>query len=125
MLATLSLLPLLALAPQDSPAPPPRHPVSVLYAGEPGTPREKAYVDFLRGRFEKVGTTTPEELLKSNGAGFDVIVADGTVEEAPGNRLKMSGCTKSISFPESWSRPTVLIASAGKAADKSSKIGWL
>ena len=124
MLATISLISLLALAPQGDPAAPgARQPISVLYAGEVGSPREKAFTEFLRARFEKVGTATPADLLASKGAGFDVIVADGSVDLV-GERLVMKGCTKSA-FPEGWSRPTVLIASAGKAVDKTSKIGWL
>lgn len=123
MLATISLMSLLALAPQDGPATRARHPISVLYAGEVGSPREKAFTELLRARFGKVGTATPAELLASKGAGFDVIVADGSVNLVE-ERLVMKGCTRS-DFPEDWSRPTVLIASAGKAVEKTSKIGWL
>ena len=119
----ISLISLLALAPQDAPATRARHPISVLYAGEVGSGREKAFTDLLRARFEKVGTTTPADLLASKGAGYDVIVADGSVDLVD-QRLITKGCTKS-DFPEDWSRPTVLIASVGKAVEHTSKIGWL
>ena len=38
--------------------------------------------------------------------------------------LKMNGCTK-LDFPADWTRPTILIASAGRAVEKTTKIGWL
>lgn len=125
MLSHLVLL-LATLGPQDAAAetrPAARQPLAVLYAGEAGSAREKAFTDFLRSRFEKVGTTTPEELFKTKGAGYDVIVADGSVT-LKDERLVFKGCTKP-DFPADWSRPTVLIASAGRAVEKSSKIGWL
>lgn len=123
MLVTIAALTALSLAPQETHTPPAVHPLAVLYAGEPGSAREAAWLEFLRGRFRRVESTTPAQLLESEAQGFDVVIADGTVDERDG-RLVMGGCTRS-DFPESWSRPTILIASAGKAVERVSRIGWL
>jgi hypothetical protein len=126
MLLTLSFV-LLGLTPQDPPAATPKTPkklpVSVLYAGESGTPREALFLDFLRSRFEKVASVPSGELLKSRGEGFDVVIADGATDLID-NRLEMRGCTK-LDFPADWTKPTVLIASSGRAVEKTTKIGWL
>ena len=127
MLLTLSFTALLGLAPQQpqpaSPTAPKKLPVSVLYSGEAGSPREAAFLDFLRTRFEKVGSIPSGELLQSRGDGYDVVIADGTTDLV-GERLQMKGCTK-LAFPADWTKPTVLIASAGRAVEKTTKIGWL
>ena len=126
MLLLLTCAASLSLAPQDPPAaakPPARLPISVLYSGDANSPREAAFLEFLRSRFEKVGSMPSAELLASRAQGFDVVVADGTTDMVD-NRLKMSGCTK-LDFPADWTKPTVLIASSGKAVEKTSKIGWL
>lgn len=102
---------------------PTRHPIAVLYAGELGTPRAQDFVRFLEERFVKVGTIASGELIASGAAGYDVVVADGTTEMT-GNRLTMAGCTK-LEFPPEWTKPTVLIASAGRSVEKTTKIGWL
>ena len=127
MLLTFALATSLAFTPQE-PAPaesksPRKLPVSVLYAGEAGSPREAAFLEFLRTRFARVGSIASGELLQSKGAGWDVVVADGTTTLVD-NRLKMEGCTR-LDFPADWTKPTILIASAGKAAEKTTKIGWL
>lgn len=102
---------------------PSRQPITVLYAGELGTPRAKDFVSFLEERFTKVGTIASAELLAKGAEGYDVVVADGTTDMANG-RLHFGGCTK-IEFPPEWRKPTILIASAGRAVEKTTKIGWL
>src|SRR6185369_15535496 len=107
MLLTLSFAALL-FTPQDpQTATPVKLPVSVLYSGEAGSPREALFLDFLRSRFAKVASIPSGELLKSRGEGFDVVIADGTTDLVD-DRLKMQGCTK-LDFPADWTRPTVLI----------------
>ena len=127
MLLLLTFASSLSLAPQDPAAAgarsPARLPVSVLYAGDAGSPREAAFLEFLRARFEKVGSVPAAELLASGARGWDVVVADGTTDLVD-NKLAMKGCTK-LDVPASWTRPTVLIASSGKAVEKRTKIGWL
>ena len=120
MLLLLTFASTLGLAPQD-PAladakAPPKLPVSVLYSGDAGSPREAAFLEFLRSRFEKVGSVPSDQLLQSGAQGYDVVIADGTTDMVDG-RLKMKGCTR-LDFPADWTRPTVLIASAGKAVEK-------
>jgi hypothetical protein len=123
MLLTLSFAALLLTPQEPQTATPVKLPVSVLYSGEAGSPREALFLDFLRSRFAKVASIPSGELLQSRGEGFDVVIADGTTDLVD-DRLKMQGCTK-LDFPADWTRPTVLIASTGKAVEKTTKIGWL
>ncbi|HLU39931.1 MAG TPA: hypothetical protein VK081_11130 [Planctomycetota bacterium] len=125
MLFAFTLAASSVLAPQDPAGAdaPAKIPISVLYAGEAGTPREAAFLEFLRQRFVKVGNVPAAELLASRAEGWDVVVADGSTEMVD-NRLRMKGCTK-LEFPADWTKPTVLIASSGRAVEKVSKIGWL
>jgi hypothetical protein len=127
-------LTLLALALVQVPVPAPvqpaapaatgeRIPLKVLYAGLAGTPREQAFTSFLREHFATVASVPAEELKERAGA-FDVVVADGLVEDQGENSIRMLGATREV-LPAGWSKATVLVGSAGKAAEEISKIGWL
>jgi len=109
--------------PQEPTVQPSLHSLSVLYAGELGTPREQSFVAFLTARFTKVGKIAATDLIASKAEGYDVVVADGTTEMKD-KRVSMSGCTR-LDFPPEWTKPTILIASAGKSVEKTTKIGWL
>ena len=123
MLLTLTLGSLLGFGQQEPPPAKKPLPLAVLYAGEAGSPREAAFLTFLRSRFRKVDAIPASDLLASRGEGYDVVVADGTTDMVD-KRLQMKGCTK-LDFPADWTKPTLLIASAGKAVEKTTKIGWL
>ena len=123
MLSTICVSLALGLVPQDPAQAPARQPLSVLFAGEAGTERDAAFLKFLRERFDKVESIPAAELLASKGKDFDVVIADGTTSMKD-NRLEMKGCTK-LEFPADWTKPTILIATAGKAVEKTTKIGWL
>lgn len=114
----------LALAfPQEPASQPARQPVAVLYAGELGTPRAEDFLGYLRQRFVRVGAIASGELIASGAKDWDVVVADGTTD-LTNNRLSFGGCTK-LEFPRDWTKPTILIASAGRSIEKTTKIGWL
>src|SRR5690606_9878199 len=75
MLFAFTLAASSVLAPQDPAGAdaPAKIPISVLYAGEAGTPREAAFLEFLRQRFVKVGNVPAAELLASRAEGWDVV----------------------------------------------------
>ncbi len=84
--------------------------LKVLYVGDVGTPRAQQFTDFLKqnaGRFE----TAVRGAFKPNQAeGFDVVVLDWPQSvTARDERLKRSP----IGDRETWTKPTVLLGSAG------------
>lgn len=73
------LLPLLLVAsvPQDPPAE--KLPLSVLHAGNPGTPYSAAWQEFLAAHTTRARFVAGSALKKEDLAGFDVLVIDGEV----------------------------------------------
>src|SRR4051812_24804103 len=52
--------------------------LKVLYAGNPGSDREKDFVAFLSKQFAKVGTTDYQKFREDEAKGFDVVILDWT-----------------------------------------------
>ena len=50
--------------------------MKILYAGHPGSEREKDFVEFLAKHFEKVESGDLKEIKDSDAEGFDVIIFD-------------------------------------------------
>lgn len=76
----------------------------ILYAGHPGSPREKDFVGFLRAHFAVVETGDLAAFNGSQSDGFDVTLLDydGDGFKAPRPRL-----------PEGFSRPILTIGVPG------------
>ncbi|MBK7875988.1 MAG: hypothetical protein IPJ77_09580 [Planctomycetes bacterium] len=122
MLLALSILLSLAVqTPQRPPAAVALQPLAVLYVGEPGTERERAFVDFLRSHFMRVGTLAPKELSQKSSLGFDVVVADGRVGHETETYVDEARGCATLRFGPSYSLPTVLVGPAVRAAAGVSK----
>jgi hypothetical protein len=106
----------------------PKQPLAVLYAGCPGTDREKDFVAFLRDHFTKVETTSLETLSMEKAKPFDVVVADWKprykyVDGRAKNYDSESGHHFSLS--KDFTKPIVMIGAVGGEIARWSKIGWL
>src|SRR5271166_5872422 len=52
--------------------------LKVLYAGNPGSDREKDFVSFLEKHFAKVDKTDYQKFTEDRAKGFDVVIFDWT-----------------------------------------------
>src|SRR5436309_1779294 len=50
----------------------------VLYAGNPGSDRERDFTSFLGRHFARVGTTDYERFKEADAQGYDVVIFDWT-----------------------------------------------
>lgn len=93
--------------------------LSLLYVGEPGTVREKSFVDFLEQKFASVRTASLADIGSLELSGIDVTVIDG--EPTAGT----VGPPERI-VPQDLPTATVLIGGVGgKVADAMGlKLGW-
>jgi hypothetical protein len=76
----------------------------ILYAGHPGSDREKDFVAFLRKHFEVVQTGNLETFQEADTQGFDVTLLDWDWNQLRGPRPTVS---------ESFSRPLVTLGVPG------------
>ena len=93
--------------------------LKVLYAGNPGSAREKDFVSFLGEHFQKVGTAHYSKFTEADAEGYDVILfdwtsiyprdEDGKIKEKI-DRLNSPTAPK---LPEDFDRPSILIGAAG------------
>jgi len=101
-------------------------PLGVLYAGFPGTDREKDFVALLKQHFAKVETTNLGSISMKTAAPFDVVIADWK------ERFKYvdGKATNYVEGPafrldEDFTKPIVMIGAVGGEIATWSKIGWL
>ena len=76
----------------------------ILYAGHPGTEREKDYVEFLSAYFTEVKTADLKTFKEGNTDGFDVTILDYDGDGFKAPRMKL---------PESYARATVTVGVTG------------
>jgi hypothetical protein len=116
-----------------------KYSLKVLYIGDPGTQRANDFVRFLEEHFTRAHAVSWESFNPSRAAGWDVVLL-----EWPQAKTGKTGITfnpASGAFPnfeqimekrlgpcllgprESWSKPTVLLGSAGLNLAMSWKIG--
>ncbi len=105
-------------------------PLKILYAGHPGTPRERDFVEFLKAHFTRVESMSYEEFKESDAQGRDVVILDWTSTypvDKDGNDVdmqkvgveawsKMMYALRPRTIPqlsESYDRPTILVGEAG------------
>jgi hypothetical protein len=107
--------------------------LKVLYAGHPGSDREKDFVAFLGRHFVKVGTADYRTFAADRARGYDVVVLDWTSiyprdkDGKVAERITRMDSPTPPKLPEGYDRPTVLIgAAAGYVTmTMSLKINWL
>jgi len=76
----------------------------ILYAGRPGSDREKDFVSFLKKHFAIVQTGNLETFKETDTQGFDVTLLDWDTNEFKGPRPQIS---------ESFSRPLITLGVPG------------
>ncbi len=108
----------------------------VLYAGHPGSERERDYVGFLRGTFGRVDAVDYREFREEMAEGHDVVLFDWTSifkRDAEGRKIDLETDAGGMNYPatiprlsERYARPTVLIGGPGqKVVDRLRlKIDW-
>jgi hypothetical protein len=108
-------------------------PLKVLYAGNPGSDRERDFTTFLGKAFAKVGTTDYRTFKEDEARGYDVVILDWTSIYPRDNQGKIEKEFRGLNSPtppklsSSFDRPTILIGAAGGFATGQSqlKINWL
>ena len=106
--------------------------LKVLYAGNPGSDRERDYVGFLKGTFGRVDAVDYRTFRDETAEGHDVVILDWTsiqARDAAGRVLddfKMNYPKPTPSLSEGYSRPTILIGGSGERAVRKLrlKIDW-
>lgn len=86
----------------------PRLPLRVVYLGNEGKPRAAQFVDFLRDRFEQVSGRNRADLDLKSVADFDVVLLDWSQRDAESEKA-----VSPLGPRDEWSKPTVLLGSAG------------
>ncbi len=93
--------------------------LKVLYAGNPGSEREKNFVTFLGEHFQKVGTVHYSQFAEADAKGYDVVIFDWTSiypRDEDGKIKKGSNGLDSPTPPKlspDYDRPSILIGAAG------------
>lgn len=90
----------------------------IVYAGDPGSSREKDFVAFLRTHFSKVDTTSLAKFGDSTASGYDVAIFDYSGQGFNPPQPKISA---------SYDRPTVTVGVSGAfiSAKQRLKTGYL
>jgi hypothetical protein len=89
---------------QGQEQPPLNRSLKILYAGHPGTDREKDFVGFLKQYFDVVQTGNLETFKEADTQGFDVTLLDWDWNDIKGPKPTVS---------ESFSRPVVTLGVPG------------
>ena len=103
-------------------------PLNVLYAGNPGSPREAEFVELLQNNGAAVGKIRLTDVTKEAAANYDVVILDWTSVMGKGAdgqpSLDMPPIPK---LSDDYDRPTILIgAVAGHYGNTNKlKISWL
>lgn len=103
-----------------------RDDLSILYAGYPGGPREKAWVEFLRKWFSKVESIDLKKLDVRSAADFDVVVADWTSRYTNG-RYTGGAKKHNTSLGKDFTKPIIMISAVGAELTRRMKLktDWL
>jgi hypothetical protein len=96
----------------------------ILYAGNPGSDRERDYVGFLKGTFAQVDAVDYRAFREEMAEGHDVVIFDWTSiypRDAAGRMVDLASNNGEMNYPkptphlsEGYSRPTVLIGGPGQ-----------
>ena len=107
--------------------------LKVLYAGNPGSDREKDFTTFFGKWFAKVGSIDYRTFKKDDAKGYDVVILDWTSIYPRDEHGKVKPQITGINAPTpprlplTYDRPTILIGAAGGYATNQLqlKINWL
>src|SRR5712671_4031999 len=89
-------------------------PLTVLYAGNPGTPYSAAWEKFLGEHSTRVKFVAGSALKREDLAGFDLLVIDGEVtSHAPGDELTLKSEKVKLALAELQGFPVVLMGGQG------------
>jgi hypothetical protein len=102
-----------------------RLPLSILYAGNPGTPYSAAWEGFLREHATKVKFVGGSALKRADLEGFDLLVIDGEVE-VKGEQLSLKSEKVKLVLDELQGFPVVLMGGQGGfvSDDMNLKTSW-
>ena len=107
--------------------------LKVLYAGNPGSDRERDFTKLLRDHFAKVGTADYRTFAADRAKGYDVVILDWTSiyprdehGKIPEKFTRLNAPTPPKLSPD-YDRPTILVGAAGGyvTMPMSLKINWL
>jgi hypothetical protein len=94
--------------------------LKVLYAGNPGSDREKDFKALLEKHFAEVGTTDYRKFKDGDAKGYDAVILDWTSIYPRDQDGKISKTFNGLKTPdprpeisEGYDRPTILIGAAG------------
>jgi hypothetical protein len=79
----------------------------ILYVGNASTPRGNAYAEFLRKYFRQVEAAERKGFEPRRATDFDVVLLDWSQTD------RAEGTTSPLGPKEAWTKPTVLLGSAG------------
>ena len=85
--------------------------LSVLYVGDPGTPRAKAFTRFLETNVAQFEVIARKTFATSKAQRFDVVLLDWPQSETV--RQEWEQGRSPLGDRDSWQKPTVLLGSAG------------
>ena len=86
----------------------PRLPLNVLYVGNADTPRAAQFVEFLESQFERVEAVDRGKFDPADARDADVVLLDWSQRDT-----EVEDTVSPLGPRESWSKPTVLLGSAG------------
>ena len=108
-------------------------PLKILYAGNPGSDRERDYVGFLKGTFPVVDAVDYRTFREEMADGHDVVIFDWTSIQKRDASGRVDEKNPGMAYPkpiphpgENYSRPTILIGGAGEEVIRplKLKIDW-
>jgi hypothetical protein len=107
--------------------------LKVLYAGNPGSDREKDFTAFLQKSFGKVGTADYRSFKESDAKDYDVVIFDWTTIFPTDDQGKIKQPISRLNSPKAptlsntFDRPAILIGAAGGFLTMQAKlkIDWL
>ncbi len=85
--------------------------LNVLYIGDTGTPRAQHFTGFLRKNVGRVEATSRKDFKPADAAEFDVVLLDWPQSETAREECKAG--RSPLGNRAAWSKPTVLLGSAG------------
>jgi hypothetical protein len=86
----------------------PRLPLKIMYLGNEGTPRAAQFVEFLRAQFERVEAADRDTFDPQTARDADVVLLDWSQRDTDSENA-----VSPLGPRENWSKPTVLVGSAG------------
>jgi hypothetical protein len=106
--------------------------LKVLYAGNPGSDRERDFTRLFEKHFAKVGTADYRTFAPAQAADYDVVILDWTSIYPRDKNGKIKEKLDGLDSPtppklsDEYDRPTILIGAAGGSVGQSLrlKIDW-